>query len=333
MKLLYLSCHAVLEYDELKLFEELEIDYFSLGSYIRPQEPVDAIRPALKHFVDPELLKLAPQRDSIPKEFFDKFDVIVIMHMPEWVEANWERMKHKRVILRTIGQNTPRVEAKLAQYKAEGLEIVRYSPKEANIANFAGQNAVIRFYKDPEIFKDWKPTSNEVITFAQNMRTRGDFCHFNEFKAVVNGLNAHVYGPNNEDAEELNGGFFTYEEMVQKYRDGAVYFYTGTQPASYTLNFIEAWMTGIPIVAIGNKIWNSQNLAGDVYEVPELLGTDPNYPAGLYSNDIAELRIFVEKLLGDEQKAKSMSIMGRKRAIELFGKDNIKAQWKQFLNI
>lgn len=333
MRLLYLSCHAVLEYDELRLFEELGIDYFSLGSYIDPQNPVDAIRPALKKQVDPALHKMAPVREAMPKEFIDLFDVIIIMHIPEWVFANWDNMKHKRVILRTIGQNTPSVEARLQQYKAEGLEIVRYSPKEANIPGYAGSNAMIRFYKDPEEFKDWNPQNNEVITMAQNMRTRGEFCHFEAFREVTEGLNAKVYGPNNEDAGELNGGFLTYEQMRQKYRESAVYVYTGTQPASYTLNFMEAWMTGIPIVSIGSKMWNSLNLAGDVFEVPELLGSDPNWPAGYFSNYPSELRIYIETLLNDPKKAHDIGAMGRKRAIELFGMPNIMQQWKEYLRM
>ena len=250
-----------------------------------------------------------------------------------WVESNWENMKHKRVILRTIGQNTPRLEAKLQQFKNEGLQIVRYSPKEANIPNFAGEDAIIRFYKDPEEFKDWNPQGKEMITFAQNMIERGEFCHFDVYSRIADGLNSHVYGPKNELAGPLNGGLLTYEQMKQKYRDGGVYFYTGTQPASYTLNFIEAWMTGIPIISIGNKIWNSLNLAGDVFEVPELLGNDPNYPAGYFSNDMTELKIYVDKILNDPVKAKLVGDIGRKRAIELFGMPTIMEKWRQFLFI
>jgi hypothetical protein len=331
MKLLYLSCHAVLEYDELKLFEELGIEYFSLGSYIDPRNPVDPIRPALTRTPDPELYHSAPDRNSIPKEFFDKFDVIVVMHIPEWITNNWENMKHKRVIWRTIGQSTEAIESLLKPYVAQGLEIVRYSPTEARIPGFAGESAIIRFYKDPEEFKNWTGEEKEVITFAQNMKTRGEFCHFDLFEQSTSGLNAHVYGPKNDDAGLLNGGFLTYDQMKEKYRKGRVYFYSGTQPAAYTLNFMEAWMTGIPVVAIGANLANSLNIIGESYEVEELIGQDKK--AGFVAHDIEGLKHYINTLYEVPEMGRIVGENGRARAIELFGKENIKEDWKRYLNV
>jgi hypothetical protein len=37
----------------------------------------------------------------------------------------------------------------LARGAPEGLEIVRYSPMERNIPGYIGEDALIRFYKDP----------------------------------------------------------------------------------------------------------------------------------------------------------------------------------------
>lgn len=330
MKILYLSCHAVLEYDELRLFEALNLDYFSLGSYIDPQNPVDPIRPALTRQVDPEILRIAPMRESMPREFIDKFDVIVVMHIPDWIEKNWENMKHKRVIWRTIGQSTAAIEIRMQKYVAEGLEIIRYSPLERNIDNFAGQSNVIRFYKDETEFGPYTGENQEVITFAQNMQQRGEFCRFDVFQRITTGLNAHVYGPKNENAGALNGGFLTYQQMMDKYRQSRVYFYTGTQPASYVLNFIESWITGIPVVAVGPALGNSLGIIKDSYEVPELInhGID-----GFVSDDYAELRTTIEQLYNNPELAKNIGIAGRKRAIELFGMETIKNQWANYLGI
>lgn len=330
MKLLYFSCHAILEYDELKLFEELGIDYFSLGSYVVPTSPVDSIRPPLKSFPSNWVKGNAPPRDNIPQEFINQFDTIMIMHMPEWIEENWDKFRGKRVIWRTIGQSTPNIEARMQQYRAKGLEIVRYSPREANLEPTAGCDRIIRFYKDEREFGHWTGASNEVITFAQDMKHRGEFCNYEAFTEIVKGFNAHVYGPKNEGSEILNGGFMQYHELQQKMRDARAYIYTGTQPASYVLNLIEAMMTGIPVVALGPEHGNSLNPEKNLYEIPDIIQSGVN---GFISDDIPQLRRWVQMLIDDVKLARRIGDMGRQRAIELFGKEVIKQRWKEYLNI
>lgn len=328
MKILYLSCHAILEYDELKIFEELRLDYFSLGSYVNPQKPVDSIRPALKHMPDEWFITHAPARDDLPQEFIDKFDVIIVMHVKEWIIGNWEKLKKKTVIWRTIGQSTPEYERALFPLRQEGLKVVRYSKREVFIQDNIGCDAIIPFYKDPEEFKDWNGMQREAIVFHQDMKHRGEYCGYENFLQIVSGFPAHIYGPNNQNSGELNGGFLTYEEMRQKMRDARVYIYTGTQPASYTLNFIEALMTGIPVVCLGPNLWNTLNLAGDVYEIPDIIQNGIN---GFFSDDINQLRDYVGVLLDSPETAKRIGDMGRQTAIDLFGKEAIKAKWKSFL--
>lgn len=331
MKILYLSCHSILEYDELKIFEDLGIDYFSLGSYVTPTNPVDPIRPALTAHPETWLIGNPPPRDAIPPEFVNQFDTIIVMHVPEWIERNWSIFKGKRVIWRTIGQSTPAIEQRMGQYKALGMEIVRYSPREANIVPTAGCDKIIRFYKDDKQFGGWIGAGNEVITFAQDMQHRAEHCNYDAFVQIAKGFNAHVYGPKNDGSGALNGGFMSYQDMQQKMRDGRVYIYTGTQPASYTLNLIEAMMTGIPIVAIGPQYGNSLNITGaDVYEIPDIIQNGVN---GFYSNDINELRERVQLLLDNWSLAKRIGEMGRIRAIELFGKNVIQEKWRQFLSV
>lgn len=330
MKLLYLSCHAILEYDELKIFEELGIDYFSLGSYVTPWAPVDSIRPPLSHKPDTWLVANAPDRNHMPKEFIDKFDVIVIMHVTDWIVNNWHLFKGKRVIWRTIGQSTKQTEETLFNHRMQGLEIVRYSFREINIPGNIGCNKVIRFYKDENEFGNWIGAGNEVITFAQNMKHRAEYCNYDFFEKIVQGFNAKVYGPHNELSGDLNGGYLTYEGMRQKMRDARVYVYTGTQPACYTLNFIEALMTGIPIVAIGPQHGNSLNIAGDMYEIPDIINNGVN---GYWSDDLNVLRNNIQMLLNDKRLAERIGRMGRDTAIKMFGKKVIKEAWREYLKI
>lgn len=334
MKLLYLSVHAILEYDECKLFNELGIDWFSLGSYIDPQKPVDPIRPALDKKVNPDLLSIAPMRDKLTKEFVDNFDVIVIMHgnTPDgnWIEQNWSVMRHKRVIWRTIGQSTGHLEKKMEPYRADGLQIVRYSPREEYIPNYIGKSAMIRFYKDPQEFDLYNGAEKQVITFAQNIISRGEYCHYELFKEIVGDLPGKIYGPKNEETGQYNGGFLTYEEMRQKYRDSRVYLYLGTQPASYTLTFIEAWMTGIPVIALGPALFESNEISRSLYEIGDLIN---NFVDGICANEVDVLQKSVVKLLEDPELCKAIGREGKKKAIGLFGKETIKSQWKQFLGV
>lgn len=328
MKLLYLSCHSILEYDELKIFEEIGIDYFSLGSYINPKSPVDPIRPPLTHQPDEWLSTHAPDRNKLTKEFVDKFDTILVMHVPEWITSNWELFKDKRVIWRTIGQSTSKIEKMLTPYKAEGMEVCRYSPREQLIEDNIGFDAMIRFYKDPKEFQAWIGAGTDVITIAQDMKHRAEFCNFDVFMKATEGFRRALYGPNNENAPEVSGGLLTYEDMKQKLRDARAYFYTGTQPASYTLNFIEAMMTGIPVVAVGPKFANSLKIAGETYEIPDIIHNGVN---GFWSDDIEELRQDLSRLIKDVKFARYIGKNGRETAIELFGKDKTREHWQKYL--
>lgn len=335
MNILYLSCHSILEYDDLSIFHELGYDFFSIGGYINPRLPHDPKRPAIDHEYHEHLasVTMVHHQENLHQEQIDWADIVIVVHVPEWIEKNWPLFKDaiakgKRVIWRTIGQSVSHIEACMKPYKAQGLEIVRYSPYESRIPDYAGEDAVIRFYKDPAEFGPWDPKSDEVITFAQSMKSRGEFCNYEFFAKVVAGMDAHVYGPNNTDAGDLNGGMLNYDDLQAKMRTSGAYFYTGTWPASYTLNFIEAWMTGIPIVAIGNQHGNSTMFNQDTYEVADLL---QNGYFGFVSDDVDQCRLFLDKILDDGQLAREMSRRARERAIELFGKDIITKHWKMYL--
>jgi glycosyltransferase involved in cell wall biosynthesis len=243
-------------------------------------------------------------------------------------------------------QNT---EMELSLYKPLGLKIVRYSPKESKIPSYAGSDAVIRFYKDEDEFSGWTPQSSGVMTLGQNMekrvisigqsvKKRKDFCGFRIFEEATKGFDRFLYGPDNEDSG-IPGGLLSYSDMKKALRESRVYFYTGTYPAPYTLNFIEALMTGIPIVAIGPSMANvaafpnNEYTAGYVpgqstYEVHEIIKNGVN---GFVSDDIAYLRTCITKLLENDRLAEFIGSEGRKTAIELFGKKVIKQQWKEFL--
>jgi hypothetical protein len=332
MKILYLSCHSILEYDETKLLTELGHEVFSHGAYVNPQAPQDIKRPPTDAKYNEHMAVLATRfsKDKLSEEMIEWADTIIVQHVPEWIMNNWDQIKHKNVIWRTIGQSTAATEIQLADYRYEGMKIVRYSPKEKNIQMNLGEDATIRFYKDPEEYKDWNGNVERVITLGQAIQKRGAFCNYQAFEAATAPYPRIVFGADNDDLGAMWGGQLSYEDLKRELRDNRVFLYTGTQPASYTLGFIEAMMTGIPIVAVGNDIGNSLfKQEQNTYEIPEIIDSGLS---GFVSDSIEVLSDKVGQLLKDEPLRKRISEAGRARAIELFGKETIKKQWETFLN-
>lgn len=351
MKILYLSCHEILEYDELKLFSELGYECYSLGAYTQPGGEDHRKRPALDLPYNPHFIELSMQYDrrKLHPEFLEGIDVVIIMHEPSFIghsegahdwhpdlgEGNWPLFrdfikKGGRVIWRSIGQSIPRVEDRLRPWRVEGLEIVRYSPAEQTIKGNVGTDAVIRFYKDPEEFKDWKGGQKQVVNFTQSLKQRERFTGYNLMREIFKGLPAKVFGPGNDDLGLLSGGLLTYEQQKEVLRSARVYFYHGTYPASYTLSFIEAMMTGTPIVAVGARYGNSLDMFPDqqTYEIPQIIQNGVN---GFVGEDPEKLRAYCKTLLDNEGLAQATSAFGRNKAISLFGKAKIKSEWRDFL--
>jgi len=343
-KILYLSCHSILEYDEVRMLHELGHEVFSPGAYVEPRNPGDtSLRPGIPGLVyDPDMVEMWNKHEALhpavngksylhlSPHIIDKFDIVLVMHYPEFILNNWEAMKHKRVIWRTIGQSVASTEASLAKKRYEGLEIVRYSPNECYIPGFIGQDALIRFYKDPAEFCGWTGEKKRVITFAQSMQDRDAACNFRFFEETTRGYDRGLYGPGNEKSGPWATGKVPFEQLHEEMRTNRVYFYTGTHPASYTLNFMEARMTGIPIVAIGPLHGNAEHWRNhNLYEVSDLITHGVN---GFVSDDSTELRQWIDLLLNDDDFARVISVQGRTEAIRHFGKEMISGAWEAYLN-
>ncbi len=333
MRLLYLSCHSVLEYDEILLFRELGIEVFSHGAYSDPERQGDGMRKPIEGLkADPKILEIFRRtpKENLTEEMVEPFDTVIVMSVAPWISRNWPVLKKKRVIWRCIGQNHSHDELSLKSFRAEGLQIVRCSPKESTIPGYIGADAFIRFYKDPSLFRGWTGEEAFAVNFTQSMKQRARECNFAFFKRVMEGMPCRLYGPHNDSiGKEWARGALPLEEFLVQLQKNRVYFYTGTYPASYTLNFIEAWMTGIPVLALGPQYGNDPQLLGyDLYEVPDLIrhGTD-----GFFSDDETECRQILRDLFRDRDYARAVGAKGRESAIKLFGKDRIKKQWADFL--
>lgn len=336
MKIQYVSCHAVLEYDEVKLLTELGHEVYSNGCYRDPRGAYTLPRPGIDHMVlDEDWIRLTAEhpKTDLPKEMIDQFDAFIFMsgEREQALLQNWQRIKHKRVIWRTIGQSTPVIERSIAPLVAEGLQVVRCSPKERNFMGYAGESAMIRFYKDPDEFHGWSGEDVRPVNFTQSLQGRRDFCHYDLVMGSLLGYEgAKVYGTGNADLGKFNGGEVNYEHMKEILRKARVFVYTGTWPACYTLSLIEAMMTGTPVVAISSELANSGGQERlDFYEVEDII---ENGKSGFICNSIPEMRARIVELMGNDELARTISTNGRARAIELFGRTEIAQQWQSFLN-
>lgn len=332
MKIHYISDHSILEWDEAQMFADLGHDIFCNGAYMDPAGHFSLPRPGLKNVnYYPEYAEIASNsaRTNLPKELIDPFDVIIVMHGPNVIYENWDRIKHKPVVWRTIGQSVPAVEIQLRRMRDEGLKIVRYSPKERNILEYLGEDAMIRFYKNEEEFPEWIGDTQNVISFAQSLKGRRQFCHYDEIYPVVGKYNGLIYGPGNDDLGYINGGCVTYEKQIELMQHARAFIYGGTWPASYTLSFMEAMMAGVPIVAISKKLAHLSSFEHiEFYEVDEILAQI----GGLVCDNIDEMYQKTQMVLDDYDLAKDISNKQRKLAVSMFGKQVIYKQWEEFLN-
>jgi hypothetical protein len=333
--ILYLPVHSILEYDQMKLLTSLGHNVFSIGSYINPRLPIDPKRPPIEAKYFSTLHEFACQctKDDLHQGLLNWADVILIDHNHNWVIRNWAKLRFKKVIWRTIGQSMPDIEGLMTLPKMEGCKIVRYSPAERNIPSYAGEDAVIRFYKNSDEFSCWHGAIPAVMTVGQSMKSRidhehkTDFCNYEKFMEVTQNYPRIIFGPGNEDSE-ANGGVLGYEELKDAYRKHRCFFYTGTYPASYTLGFIEAMMTGIPIIAIGPKTANLNLWPMNTYEVDSIIQNEVN---GFYSDDFVCLRSYIDQMITHPEEAKRIGEAGRKTAVSLFSEEVIRYQWKQFI--
>lgn len=350
MRILYLSSHSVLEYDELCILTELEevtnpgfpIEVFSMGAYSNPTQSGDYKRSVIpKGKFDPHLFNVAMQcdKDNIHPELLQWADVVLMMHnsalpnqreQQRWLVKNWQACKdnNAQIIWRSIGQSTPSIEEELARYKTLGLKIIRYSPLEEKLPHYAGSDATIRFAKDENDFHNWTGERQQVITIGQSIKKRSQHLGYSIMEKVFAGFQTKVFGTDNEDLGQLYGGAPSYEELKAVLRENRVFFYFGTIPAPYTLSLIEAMMTGIPVVAVGRGLRHMSPYDWENYEVPDIITTGVN---GFVSDNVDELRAFVKALLEDGELARRIGESGRRTAIELFGKRQRMQEWSDFL--
>ena len=328
--------HSIEEFQQLTFLHELGHNVFSIGGYINPAHPHDIKRPAapqVPHY--PELQKavdfaggLGPAQEHIPAAVLDWADIVIFHHYLDRLWNQWDAKikpwlkadSSRRVIWRTVGQSNKHIELAAHPYRNQGLEILRYSPREAHLPNFAGQDALIRFWVDPAEWTGWVGDKRHVLNVTQHFKQRDPHTNWRAWEQFTKGLPRHTFGPG---SEAIGGpGQLPFEDMKAELRAARCYLYTGTQPASYTLGMIEAMMTGVPMVCIGRHWHDIHTYGPDLFEGPDLC---------VLAERHGNPRALLELLLNDDAHAQAISQQTRQVAIDNFAKDKIAREWKEFL--
>jgi len=340
VRILYLSCHEILEWDELRLLTALGHECYSLGAFTVPYGDEGRKRPGITQMpYDAHHVELALQFDksALHPEQVRGMDAVIVMdglHGIDWLEGNWATFTDAgvKVIWRSIGQSTPEREDRLARLRADGLLLLRYSPREATIARYAGADATIRFAKDPADYqRPWTGSSGEVCNFTQSLLQRDRFVGAGWLWHVTDGTPRKFYGPGNElIPAECNGGLVDWHGQLDVLAAAGAYAYFGTWPASYTLMLAEAMMAGVPIVSVGPGFGNCPMfLEQQTFEAHELIFDGVS---GFWSDDVDEVRGRLRDLLGDRDMAAAISAGAAARGRELFSTDVVAPQWAAFLD-
>jgi glycosyltransferase involved in cell wall biosynthesis len=343
VNILSMTAHSIEEYDMVRMFTDLGHDVFSPGAYMVPSEPGDDMRPALPDAPHhPDLAAIVNNttmhhehgptwavKANLPPEFLEWADVVMIHHaLEQWLYPQWPKLKAsgKRIIWRTVGQSGHENEWVAQPIVRDGLEVVRYSPRESVIPNFAGEDTMIRFYKDPDEYTGWHGSDPRVLVITQNPVERQAHVGTGWMLEVLKDLPHRIIGP---QTEVIGGeGKVSPSELIEAMRSARVMLYTGTIPASYTLGLIEAMMTGTPVVAIGPQAWSwaarqQYPYASRLYEGHAI--------APLFADNPSEARTMLQELLNDADHAAHVGAIGRERAITLFGKDRVYKAWDDWL--
>jgi hypothetical protein len=342
-RILLCLSHSIEEYDQLRLLHGLGYEVCSIGGYIDPAHPHDDKRPALPNVPCVTSVKeaidglgtddnLGAAQREIPAAVLDWLgaDGVIIFHhyldqrlWPQWEHLREWRSGGGRVVWRTVGQSVEANERAAAPYRADGLEIVRYSPRERNLPGYCGEDVMIRFYKDPAEWAavEWDGSVKKVTNVTQQLKQRHPWTNYDFWRDATADLDVCPVGPGSEAIGGL--GAVSLDAMKDSLHLCGAYLYTGTQPASYTLGLIEAMMVGIPVVSIGPHWMTAFPYGPDIFEGHLL--------AGAYTDLPAAAALILKRLLADDDLAHTFSTEQRKHTLAGFGMEPVGQAWKEFL--
>lgn len=332
--ILIISVHPVLEFDEIRILDSLGYNVFSLGFYL-DRNLDNELRPSLKasawhskclqDFGQDGCTKDSEKGWLVAKNFLNNFDLVVVHHDYLFLQNNWSQIQDKRVIWRSVGQGVHWTEKAVKEFRDQGIRIVRWSPVESQIPEYVGGDAIIRGSKDPSEWSNWNGKTKRIITFNNDFQVRGDRLNFEFHQMCVDNQPFDLYGVRNHGIPNWRG-VLSYEDQRKALRDYRATFITGSRPAPYSLSFIEAWMTGTPVIHVARNRFCGT--ASGEYEIDDFIINGVN---GFLVETVSEAQEAFDLMLKDDDLAQSISNNGRKDAIALFDCKVARSNWQMFL--
>lgn len=332
IKILYISCHQTLEHDEVSLLRNLGFDVFTIGYYTH-SIAIDPTRNSIVGKNDEELYKkfiyyfnnnfIPSMPLELNQDFVDNFDVIICSHYIEHFDLNWKYFTNKMVVWRTIALTTPENELKHIQYRQQGSKIIRLSPIEREMPNYTGEDATIRTSVDSNYFNNWNGMNKNILTVQKRIKKEIYPRLYNEYNQITSNFTNEIIlcGKDNEDINYAKNNV-SEKELLEYRQNSRVYLALTTRPAGVTYTFVEAMITGMPVVSIG------KNIAGyNWFEQADFIKNGEN---GFCSDNITELQSYIKLLLNDYDLAKKISINARESMMKLFSLDAAEKGWKTF---
>jgi len=337
MRILYFSVHAILEYDEIRMFQSQGYTVFPLGAYFGGKRS-QGFRPEINFGAEFQMLMdeftrlggvYSPYNhylaNIIPDGFIDLFDVCIIMHEPSVISHYWPGLSRRPVVWRTIGVDTEGADQVLRPFRDRGLKVVRYSPTESLGADYLGHDAVIRFSKRRSDFLERCPSEKFALTFSNDFAQRYPE-EFNIFLNSTSGKRALVSGKGNESYHDQLG-LISYERQLSLLSMTTCYFYCSGTFIPYTLNFMEAWLAGAPLVALDCRAVYPEERC-KFAEIPQLV---TNGEDGFLVKSVTEAREVLNALFDDDRLAQKIGEAGAAKAATLFDEDVNGLAWKALL--
>ena len=332
MNIFYYSVHHILEDDEVRMLKRLGHNVFRLGTRDRTSStaqwrPDIGLTPAEERIYDiyerlgGRYHGGATPDEVIPPTFLDHFSAVIVMHSAEFLISYWEKLRRCAVVWRTIGQAVDSYEDALRPLRQQGLKIVRYSERELEVPNSLGQEAIIRFCKDPQQLAGWHGQDGKVLTFSNTFHQRypaeaADYGVFaKRFDCILGGAQNETFPQSIGVVDSL--------EQIRLYQGCAAYLYCTGLDIPYTLNFMEAWMVGAPML-----VFAPQERIGPYYEIDRIVRDGET---GFVCRDLASLEQRARELQVDRALAERISAAGQLAAISFFGLDTISRQWQLLL--
>lgn len=327
MNLLYLPCHEVLEYDELRLLSDIPgVNLMSPGAYWTPHKgsklrpPIDFDVPSswVKAWGTINVKKGQDHKHHITAEAVEPFDVIVAMHHWGFIFNNLESFKGKKVVWRDIGQTLPKDEIRHIQKARDaGVKIVRYWGGYRQRDNYQGHDAVIPFGKYESDFLPWEGSLPSIAGVCQYMKARAKACRRECWEGSTGRLSRRLYGKGNQGMDS-NAGCPDYRDLLQLLSRHKAYWYGGTKPAPYTLGLMEAMFAGVPVYAVREPGWESA--------LTELLGEQQ------LCETSDQLRSKLEQAISlPREELAHISRRQVLRSKSKFGATKVKELWRNFL--